>query len=558
MKTFMSLLKITLNVHFGISALKYRFTKEKKRLWEPILIILSIIIGGGTILTLYSLLLLGVFMGGQTIGHPEIVLTFAFMATQLLVLIFGIFYIMSAFYFSNDLNILIPLPLKPAEVLGVKFIIILISEYLVALPMLLPAFIIYGIGTWADIFYWLKGLILVLMSPVFPLVIAAIFAILLMRFVNIRKSKDLMVVVGSLLGLFAGLGINILTQSLPQGNEEEFIKNLIMSNTGLIEAIGNRFPPSIWATLALSSSGWQGLGYFLLFVGFSIVLLAILLWLGNAFFYKGYLSGEEIRGKAKALSAEDVEKGASKASSPVIALFKREWKLFMRTPIYVMNGLAGMIMVPFFIILPFATKSEDMEVVTSLAKDPKYALIALFVSLGLMLFASSMNLISCTSISREGRTFWISKIIPASPRDQILAKLLHSSCLSLVALIIIALPLYFLLGILLYRLIIIVFIGFLVNVLINIVGLIVDLLRPKLEWNDPQEAIKQNLNAFLAMIISLIIMLIIGGVSILLLIKGVSEFFIYGILSLIVIVLLVPSYYGLLALANKKYNSLEI
>ena len=223
-----------------------------------------------------------------------------------------------------------------------------------------------------------------------------------------------------------------------------------------------------------------------------------------------------------------------------------------------MNGLAGMIMVPFFIILPFATKSEDMEVVTSLAKDPKYALIALFVSLGLMLFASSMNLISCTSISREGRTFWISKIIPASPRDQILAKLLHSSCLSLVALIIIALPLYFLLGILLYRLIIIVFIGFLVNVLINIVGLIVDLLRPKLEWKDPQEAIKQNLNAFLAMIISLIIMLIIGGVSILLLIKEVSEFFIYGILTLIVIVLLVPSYYGLLALANKKYNSLEI
>ena len=68
----------------------------------------------------------------------------------------------------------------------------------------------------------------------------------------------------------------------------------------------------------------------------------------------------------------------------------------------------------------------------------------------------------------------------------------------------------------------------------------------------------KNLNAFLAMIISLIIMLIIGGVSILLLIKGVSEFVIYGILTLIVIVLLVPSYYGLLALANKKYNSLEI
>ena len=65
MKTFITLLKTTLNVHFGISALKYRFTKEKKRLWEPILLLLGIIIGGGSLLILYSFLLLGVFMGGR-------------------------------------------------------------------------------------------------------------------------------------------------------------------------------------------------------------------------------------------------------------------------------------------------------------------------------------------------------------------------------------------------------------------------------------------------------------------------------------------------------------
>jgi len=558
MKTFMSLLKTNLNVYFGISALKYRFTKEKKRLWEPILVLFAVVIGGGSLLVLYSFLLLGVFMGGQGIGHPEIVLTFAFMATQLLILIFGIFYIMSVFYFSNDMNILIPLPLRPAEVLGVKFIIILIGEYLIALPMLLPAFIIYGLGTWSNIFYWLKGLILVLMAPILPLVIAAIFVILLMRFINIRKSKDLMVVLGSLLGLFLGIGVNFLTQSIPQGNEKEFITSLIESNTGLIEAIGNKFPPSIWATLGLTSPGWQGLGYFLLFIGLSLLLLAVLLWLGNAFFYKGYLSGQEVQRKAKAISAGDMEKRALKTASPVVALFKREWKLFIRTPIYFMNGIAGMIMVPFLMLMPLATQTEEMSEVVSLAKDPKYAPIAALVSLGIMLFASSMNLISSTSISREGRTFWISKLIPVSPKDQVLAKLIHSSCLSLIALILIALPLYFLLDMLLYRLIIIIFIGLLANILINILGLIIDLLRPKLEWNDPQEAIKQNLNAFLAMLAVMFIMFILGGIAVLLALKGISELWIYGILALIIVLLSVPSIYGLFALAHRKYNSLEI
>ena len=59
MKSFMSLLKTNLNVHFGISALKYRYFKEKKRLWEPVLIAFAVIVGGGSLVLLYSLLLLG-------------------------------------------------------------------------------------------------------------------------------------------------------------------------------------------------------------------------------------------------------------------------------------------------------------------------------------------------------------------------------------------------------------------------------------------------------------------------------------------------------------------
>ena len=104
---------------------------------------------------MYSFFLLAVFMAGQSLGHPEIVITLSFVASQLIILIFGIFYIISVFYFSNDMSILIPLPIKPGEVLGVKFITILLSEYLIALPMLLPAFIIYGAGSWQGILYWL-------------------------------------------------------------------------------------------------------------------------------------------------------------------------------------------------------------------------------------------------------------------------------------------------------------------------------------------------------------------------------------------------------------------
>ena len=124
---------------------------------------------------------------------------------------------------------------------------------------------------------------MILMAPILPLVIAALIVVLLMRFINIRKGKDIMVIIGSLLALMVGLGINFFSLNLPQGSEEEVIRHMIESNTGLIEAIGNKFPPSIWATLALTYREWQGWGYFLLFVGLSLLLVVLLYWIGNYF-----------------------------------------------------------------------------------------------------------------------------------------------------------------------------------------------------------------------------------------------------------------------------------
>jgi ABC-2 type transport system permease protein len=200
MKTFLTLVKTGLNVNFGISALKYQFTVEKRKRWEPILVGISILIGLGTLLSLYILLLNSIYAVGVQINQPEIVLTISIIFAQFIVMFFGIFYIMSTFYFSKDINILVPLPLKPYEVLGSKFIVVIVNEYLTILPMLLPAVIIYGTGTGQGLFYWLKSLIVILISPIIPLNISAIFIIILMRFINFRKSRDVLAVIGGLLG----------------------------------------------------------------------------------------------------------------------------------------------------------------------------------------------------------------------------------------------------------------------------------------------------------------------------------------------------------------------
>jgi|GEM_PF-6090840 len=77
-KPFFSFIKMQLNINYSISALKYRFTREKKKRWEPVLIGAAIIVSLLPLLAMYTAFILSAFAGGMLMGQPEIVLTMAF------------------------------------------------------------------------------------------------------------------------------------------------------------------------------------------------------------------------------------------------------------------------------------------------------------------------------------------------------------------------------------------------------------------------------------------------------------------------------------------------
>ena len=62
-------------------------------------------------------------------------------------------------------------------------------------------------------------------------------------------------ILGSLIGLFAALGINFFVQQIPEGSEEEFIANLIQSQEGIIEQLAVDFLPAFGLP-----SDWQSPG----------------------------------------------------------------------------------------------------------------------------------------------------------------------------------------------------------------------------------------------------------------------------------------------------------
>ncbi len=558
MRMLLKLTKISLNVNFGLSALKYRFTKEKKKLWEPIAIGIAILFALGFFIAMFTLLFNAVYQQGASAGKPELVLTEAFMAAQLLTFFFGIFYIIGTFYFSKDITILVPLPLKPYHIIGSKFIVVMVNELITVTPILIPAIIIYGAGTGQGILYWLGSLLLLLATPAIPLIIAALFDMLLMRFVNVSRNKDLFVVVGGIVGLFFAFGVNFMMQGMPDNMSQADMNALIASKTGFIEQMGKSFPPSIWATLALSLKGIEAFGYFLLFMAVSVGLFILLLQLGNLVFYKSVLAGQESTGKKKKTTREERAALYSKGNSALKALFKKECKLLFKTPVFLLNGMAGAFAGPIIGLMPVIGKNSGTKDLLNILNNPANVMPLALGALGLVIFATGMNMVASTAISREGQTFWISKVIPVAPETQIKSKLLLSLLTSSIVVFVTGIIVSIVLKMAIYRILVVLILGVLGSVPMIIYNMMIDLSRPKLGWTNPQEAIKSNLNGILGMVVSILIVVILAAVVIGMIALNLPEAFIYLLTAVIISLLSIPGYKVLLSISRWKYTSIEM
>lgn len=557
MKPFAAFIKMQLNVNYGVSALKYRFTREKKKLWEPILIAAVIILSLLPLLVMYSGLMFSIFAAGMVIKQPEMVLAISFVLSQLMILFFGIFYIMGMFYFSKDLETFVPLPLKPYEVIGGKFAVVMVNEYLTSMPLLLPPIIIYGAGTGQGLLYWLKSLLMMLSAPVIPLAAAAILVMVMMRVVNLRRYKDLFAIIGGLAAFLISFGFSMFTQRMPENPKD--IQNYFTGRTDLVNLIGSKYPPGMWAAKGLSGNGPEGLGWFLLFIAVCALLFILLLWLSNRIFYKALLAGQEVSRKKKNLTRIQIQKKFRKANSPVLAMTRREWKLLVRTPMYMLNGLAGSVIGPLILLSLVVAKKSDPELskLFGVLHDPQTVPYIILGGLGVMLFTSGMNLVASTALSREGQTLWITKMIPVTAKQQVNAKLLTGLSVSAIGVVTTAAILLIFFKAPFLPVLAAVFTAMLASVPIVALNLTVDIFHPKLVWNSEQEAMKQNMNGLIGMLLSILILVVLGAMTAVLLIIKMPLPVVFIAIAAVSVIMGALSLMLLYAVARKKYREIE-
>ena len=441
------------------------------------------------------------------IQQEGLILGMGFSISSLTIFFFGIFYVMSIFYFSKDIESLLPLPLKPSEILAAKFTVVLLYEYLTEAVFLAPILIGFGIASKTGLLYYLYSTLLFLVLPVLPLVYASVISMLIMGFTNLAKNKDRFRIVGGIIAMFLAIGLNVVITRLTGSsmNALELQKLLEQGNNSYVGIMSGIFFSNRFAVMALlNSETLKGFVNLTLFIFICALFVMLFLSFGEGIYYKGVVGMSETSAKRRKLSVAELGRyGMQKSALKAYTI--KELKLLFRTPVYFMNCVLMNFILPVFIILPFLVQPEEMKELQGLTvflKDGRGSAIALAVTFGISVFVTSTNGIAASAISREGTNIFVCKYLPVSYKTQIMAKVLSSMSMGMVGTLSMLMAAAIFISVPAYLMLITVFISIFGIAFSALAGILIDLNFPKLIWDNEQKAVKQNFNVVLNMLVS--------------------------------------------------------
>lgn len=443
----------------------------------------------------------------SAINQEGLILLFGFSGIAMMVFSFGIIYCLSSMYFSNDLNMMIPLPISGSQLVLSKFIIMLVYEYFVAFLLAGPVIISFGIHSSQGALFYILGLIVFLLLPVMPLAIASIISMLLMRFSTFAKNKDRFKFISSIFGLIFAIGVNFFASRFLEEDPSKLINliqegsNSIVSNTKLF------LPTAKYATetlINISSTEW--ISHFAIFLLLNLISVVIFVFIASKIYLKGALNMGTTSSSRKTLSSIEISK-SSRKNSKYYSYFKKEIKSIFRTPIYFMNCVIINFIWPIFLLFPMFSSNNELSMgeITKFVNSQSNSYIVLLIIFGAVAATSSFNPTAPTSISREGKTMFINKFLPINYKMQLLIKALSGLFMNFISTLVMGAVLIYAVKIPLTLLILGSFLGLLAALFVNLSGVIVDVLRPKLNWDNEQRAVKQNLNVVIALLPPLVV-----------------------------------------------------
>lgn len=429
-------------------------------------------------------------------------------------MIFGLNVIVNEFYFSSDIDYLLPLPIRTHELILAKFWVTYQAESVMEFMVIFSAYIGYVLAIGVTPIGILTGLIGTVTLPIVPLVYCGIISMLLMYFFQgIRNRKVLNAIMGGMT-LVLILGAFLSFQGLEGFSVDTYVMSLTSGENAFMNTMNLIFYPGYLLVHSAAIGSWPAV---LLYLIINLILLLLFMLIANWIYLPGLYSFKSVSNKKETGSRRLSDR---KQRSVCRSYFEKEWKTILRTPAFVSNCVLINLFWPVIIII-VCMMQKGSDTIANFIKmyhsgNLLAEIIALAIFLGLGALTTAANGIASSSFTREGAHLDFMKYIPVPYGLQIQMKGLLSLLFSYLSYLmdIAVLTVILKLGIrsILYYAVA----GGCMVFFITCLGIWLDSMHPKLIWEDELNALRGNLNVFFNMAFAIVATGVICGVGFLL------------------------------------------
>ncbi|MDD2418729.1 MAG: hypothetical protein PHR24_07155 [Oscillospiraceae bacterium] len=465
------LLKVQILGLFGIS--KFLHSKDKKERSKFIRFFLLFIFVFFSLLYTIVMYDYAIISSLNSIGLPQLMPALMMAVASLITLVTTIYKANGLLIGFKDFDMTMAMPIKTSTVVASRLLLLYLMNAGFCLLITLPSGIIYSLFVPQSPLFFVYLTLLTLFVPLVPMLIGTALGLLISAVSSRFRHANVVNIILALILTLAGMSLSFAFPTIIT-NPQAFSK-VLMNSVYRIYPLTGIYTRALCQTDTLS---------LLLFVFISIILFACFVFLIGKYFK--YLNTVYTTTRARS----NYRMKSLEVSSVIAALYKRELRRYFASIIYVLNTAFGMVMAVIMGVALLVFKPAQFETILEI---PGFADI--IVTLAPMVLVTFVCL-SCTtssSISLDGRSFWILKSLPVKAETIFLSKIMVNLTITLPLSLISSVLLSIALKMNFIQVVFMLLTPAVFAVLTAEVGLFLNLMYPNFSWTNETAVVKQSM-----------------------------------------------------------------
>ncbi len=372
----------------------------------------------------------------------------------------------------KDYDMVMSLPVKSSTVIISRLLSVYSMNFLISGVIMLPSIIVYGITYNVSLSVWCMMVLSLFLASLLPMIISMVVGAVITA-ISVRfRYKNLVTIV---LSTAAILTLLVGSFAIPQ--EEAMLTALVAS---AVQSVYNIYPVAKLYTSALANNDW---GSFAQFAIISVGASALFVILLSAFYNKINSALFSVQSKG------NYRLGTLKTATPFVALYKKELRRLISTPIYVMNTCIGAVLL---LALAVTFLFVDIEQIGAVMEFPDIMTWIKPMAPWIVTLLVAMSSSTPCSISLEGKSRWLMCSAPVPAKVIFNSKIAVSLTYLVPSILVSCLLMAVSFQTSIMETSLLFLIPLLFSVFISVVGLSFDLKFPKYDWTSEYQAVKQS------------------------------------------------------------------